>query len=278
MKRSERLVDMTHFLLENPFQLINLNQFAQRYQSSKSSISEDIEIIRQIFKQQNVGSLVTYTGVAGGATFIPDVSLEKSQAMATELKEQLESENRLLPGGYLYLSDILGNPRHLKQIGAILGHEFQTSQVDAVMTIATKGIPIAQATAENLSIPFVIARRDPKITEGATLSVNYMSGSSSKIESMVLSKRALSKGQRVLIVDDFMKGGGTINGMKSLVQEMDCRVAGVAVFIEGPYPGERPITDFKSILRVDKIDLMSKSIVTRLGSIYDENEKEMTIE
>lgn len=81
------------------------------------------------------------------------------------------------------------------------------------MTIATKGIPIAQAVSAILDVPFVIVRRDPKVTEGATLNVNYMSGSSSKVENMTLSKRSLAPGQRVLIVDDFMKGGGTLNGI-----------------------------------------------------------------
>ena len=66
----------------------------------------------------------------------------------------------------------------------------------------------------SLNVPFVIVRRDLKITEGSTVSVNYVSGSSGdRIEKMFLSKRSLKAGSRVLIVDDFLKGGGTVNGM-----------------------------------------------------------------
>jgi purine operon repressor len=269
MKRSERLVDLTDYLLGCPFQLLKLNQFTEKYLASKSTISEDLEIIREVFRMREIGELRTYTGTAGGVSFIPDISDEKSLRFALEIKELMTFNNRILPGGYLFLSDILGHPINLRKIGQILAHEFINSRVDAVMTIATKGIPIAQATAECLNVPFVVARRDPKVTEGATISVNYMSGSSAKVESMVLSKRALSPGQRVLIVDDFMKGGGTLNGMKSLVYEMDCRVAGVSVFIEGPFRGERPISDYKSILRVDNINLSDHTIETRLGNIFD---------
>ena len=86
-------------------------------------------------------------------------------------------------------------------------------KIDAVMTVATKGVPLANAVANVLNVPFVIVRRDLKITEGSTVSVNYVSGSSGdRIEKMFLSKRSLKAGSRVLIVDDFLKGGGTVNG------------------------------------------------------------------
>lgn len=108
------------------------------------------------------------------------------------------------------------------------------------------------------------------MTEGATLNVNYMSGSSSRVENMTLSKRSLSIGQNVLIVDDFMKGAGTINGMRSLVHEFDCLLAGVAVFLEGPFKGERLIDDYKSILKVDRIDIANRSIDVQLGNIFND--------
>ena len=50
------------------------------------------------------------------------------------------------------------------------------------MTVATKGVPLANAVANVLNVPFVIVRRDLKITEGSTVSVNYVSGSSDRIE------------------------------------------------------------------------------------------------
>ena len=54
----------------------------------------------------------------------------------------------------------------------------EIKKIDAVMTVATKGVPLANAVANVLNVPFVIVRRDLKITEGSTVSVNYVSGSS----------------------------------------------------------------------------------------------------
>ena len=42
------------------------------------------------------------------------------------------------------------------------------------MTVATKGVPLANAVADVLNIPFVIVRRDLKITEGSTVSVTTL--------------------------------------------------------------------------------------------------------
>ena len=79
-------------------------------------------------------------------------------------------------------------------------------KIDAVMTVATKGVPLANAVANVLNVPFVIVRRDLKITEGSTVSVNYVSGSSGdRIEKMFLSNVVLRSGSRVLIVERLLE-------------------------------------------------------------------------
>ena len=99
-----------------------------------------------------------------------------------DLWRRLSEQDRLLPGGYVYLSDLLGEPNLLRQVGRIIASKYLGKQIDAVMTVATKGVPIAQAVSYYLNVPFVIVRRDSKITEGSTVSVNYVSGSSERIE------------------------------------------------------------------------------------------------
>ena len=54
-KRSERLVDMTYYLLEHPHQLIPLTYFSELYQSAKSSISEDLTIVKETFEEKESG-------------------------------------------------------------------------------------------------------------------------------------------------------------------------------------------------------------------------------
>ncbi len=89
------------------------------------------------------------------------------------------------------------------------------------MTVATKGVPLANAVANVLNVPFVIVRRDLKITEGSTVSVNYVELKWDRIEKMFLSKRSLKSRKPGMIVDDFLKVAGTINRMVSLSAEFD---------------------------------------------------------
>lgn len=270
IRRSERLIDMTQYLLDHPHTLVSLTYFAAQYQSAKSSISEDLAIIKRTFRERGTGLLETIPGAAGGVRFIPEIPLEESKKIVLELCDRLSEQDRLLPGGYVYLSDLLGQPELLRPVGRIIASKYLNQEIDAVMTVATKGVPIAQAVSYYLNVPFVIVRRDSKITEGSTVSVNYVSGSSERIEKMELSKRSLKRGSRVLVVDDFMKGGGTVNGMKSLIEEFEAELVGITVFAESKFNGNRAIKDYTSLLYVKDVDTSTKTINVVPGNYFDE--------
>ncbi|MCK8616792.1 pur operon repressor [Fructobacillus sp. M158] len=249
-RRADRLVDMTHYLLEHPRTLVSLNFFAERYETAKSSISEDLAIVRRVFKNRGTGDLKTYPGAAGGVYYTPMMGRQEAEDFVGRICEAVSDEGRVLPGGYVYLSDLLGDSAILRQTGRLLTSEYAGQEIDAVMTAATKGIPLAQAVASELNVPFVIVRDDAKVTEGSMISVNYLTGSSKRVEKMALSKRSLRSGAKVLIVDDFMKAGGTIQGMQTLVREFGGTVVGTAVFAEGR-SNVRLIEDFTSLLHVE---------------------------
>lgn len=269
IKRSERLIDMTEYILNHPHTLTPLTYFVKKYASAKSSISEDLTILKKTFKDRGFGTLETVAGAAGGVIFTPRVPNDAAENMINDLCNRLSEQDRLLPGGYVYLSDLLGDPQLLKQVGQIIASQYADKKVDAIMTVATKGVPIAQAVAYYLNVPFVIVRRDSKITEGSTVSVNYVSGSSERIEKMELSKRSLKRGSRVLVVDDFMKGGGTVNGMKALIEEFESELVGITVFAESSFSGKRVIDDYTSLLCVKDVDTKTKTINVVPGTYFD---------
>lgn len=272
VRRSDRLIDMTRYLLERPHTLVPLTYFSKRYDSAKSSISEDLAIVRRVFANRQTGILETVPGAAGGVRFIPTIGETEAERFITEMAHRLSETDRLLPGGYVYLSDLLGTPDVLRQIGRLIATQYLDAKVDAVMTVATKGIPIAQSVSQYLDVPFVIVRRDSKITEGSTVSVNYVSASSARIEKMELSKRSLPAGSRVLIVDDFMKGGGTVNGMRSLIKEFDAELVGISVFAEGNFSGDRMVTDYTSLIRVDEVDTKANTLHAIAGNYLAQNQ------
>ncbi|MCM3006905.1 pur operon repressor [Priestia koreensis] len=265
-RRSGRLIDMTNYFIQNPQRLIPLTYFADKYQSAKSSISEDMGIIKQTFEQRGIGTLITLPGAAGGVKFIPKTSKEEATSFIAELGDIVQNPERLLPGGYLYLTDILGNPTLVNHIGRLFASVFADRDIDVVMTVATKGIPLAYAVAQYLNVPVVIVRRDSKVTEGSTVSINYVSGSSKRIQTMLLAKRSLAQGSKVLIIDDFMKAGGTVNGMISLLEEFDAKVAGIGVLLESEDTQERLVDEYVSLVKLTAVDVKEKHISVEAGN------------
>ncbi|WP_243292580.1 pur operon repressor [Bacillus sp. FJAT-47783] len=268
-RRSGRLVDMTYYLLNHPHALVPLTFFSERYESAKSSISEDLAIIKQTFEQQGIGTLLTIPGAAGGVKYIPEVHKDEAEETIQTLCKMMENPDRLLPGGYLYLTDILGNPDLMKRVGRLFASVYADRKIDVVMTVATKGIPIANAIAQYLHVPVVIVRRDNKVTEGSMVSINYVSGSSKRIQTMTLAKRSLAEGSEVLVVDDFMKAGGTINGMVSLLEEFQAKVAGIGVLVESAEVDERLVDEYISLVKLSDVDVKERIIDVQEGNYFD---------
>lgn len=272
LKRSARLVEMTQYLLERPHTLIPLTTFADRYQSAKSSISEDLAIIKEVFESEGVGELQTLAGAAGGVKYIPRKPKADSLAFIRELCKQLEQPERILPGEYLYMSDLLSYPSLTNEVGKLFASAFGGQDIDVVMTVETKGIPLAYATASYLNLPVVIVRRDNRVTEGSVVSINYVSGSSKRIQTMSLARRALKESSKVLIIDDFMRAGGTVKGMMDMLQEFKASVVGVGVLVESGEVEEHLIDDYVSLARLSGVDFKTRNLKVAPGNYFDEEE------
>ena len=223
---------MTQYLLTRPHTLISLTAFADRYQSAKSSISEDLAIIKEVFEEEGLGELNTLAGAAGGVKYTPKMG----RAEALKIYESyMPSTGAARKGSSwrLFVYD-----RYARAAGAVcrcgtnVCNCICSADIDVIMTVETKGIPLAYATASCMNLPVVIVRSDNKVTEGSAVSINYVSGSNKRIQTMSLARRALKEHSRVLIIDDFMKAGGTIQGMMDLLFEFNAKVAGVGVFVE----------------------------------------------
>jgi purine operon repressor len=77
---------------------------------------------------------------------------------------------------------------------------------------------------------------------------------------MSLPKRSIKEGTRALIVDDFMKGGGTARGMVQLLKEFNVEVAGIGVVIATKEPRNKMVTDYASLMILEEVDEEEKRI------------------
>jgi len=265
MRRSERIAIMTKILIQNPRMLFSLNYFAGLFDAAKSTISEDLSLIKNTFQTFNEGHILTLAGAAGGVKYIPFLTREKILEDLEELAHKLQEPDRVLPGGYLYMTDIIFNPIFANKIGEIFATVFSNLEPDYLVTIETKGIPLALATAKAFNVPLVIIRDNSKVTEGSSVSINYVSGSTRRIQTMALARRSLQPGAKVLLIDDFMKAGGTAQGMQALMAEFKAEVLGLGILVGTVAPQEKLVDNYLALLELEALDEKEKNILIRPG-------------
>ena len=121
-------------------------------------------------------------------------------------------------------------------------------------TVETKGIPLASMVAHQMNLPLVVIRREAKVSEGSTVSINYFSGSYDRVQKMSISKRAVKPGSKAIIIDDFMRGGGSTKGIAEILSEFDVTVVGAGIAIASLLPEKKRIEDYTPIVYLGTAD------------------------
>ena len=217
--RKTRLAVVAALLTGNPGRVYSLKVFCDMFGAAKSTMSEDISILRSIFRKYGRGDIEVALGAGGGVKYVPAPSSQQKEETLQEIADLLSDPSRILPGGYIYTVDVFSNPQYVTAMGDILASMFARANPDFVATVETKGIALGFSVARALGKPLVIARRDLKITEGSVVTINYLTGSSRRMVTMSMSKRAMSAGQKALLVDDFIAGGGTVHALCEMMKE-----------------------------------------------------------
>lgn len=253
-KRIERVVALTKLLADHPYRLFSFSYFCKKFEIAKSTLSEDVMAVKSGLELYGLGKVETMSGAAGGVRFIPCHLPEDDAAFLQDLAVKLAAPERILPGGMLYTTDLLCHPETVVRLGEIFMMRLAHLLPDCIMTVETSGIPLAMQVARAFNVPLVIARHTSDITEGSTVNINYVSGSTKSIQNMAMPKRALKAGSRVLIVDDVMKGGGTAKGMTALAQEVGAQVVGKAFLIATAEPERKLVDDYTAFFNLHAVD------------------------
>ena len=258
--RNQRVSAITKLLVENPNKIVNLNSFTELFNAAKSTVSEDIFIVRDTLNRLNMGRIETVPGAAGGVKYISGLAEDKAKEYARSLCDVLSDRSRVTPGDFLYLTDLICNPEIVHKAGLILASAFSDLKIDYVITVETKGIPLAYEVSKLLGVQLVIVRRENKITEGPSVSINYVSGSNRRIQNMSLSKKAMKKGSNCIFIDDFMKAGGTAFGITDLMKEFESTVLGIGILVDNVQTPKKKVNDYISI--VDLIEINEEGLAT----------------
>lgn len=109
-------------------------------------------------------------------------------------------------------------------------------ECDVILTAESKGIPLAYEMARQLGITYVVARKSVKLYMSDVISVDVKSITTTATQTLYLDgdKANMLKGKRVLIVDDVISTGESLNALTALLDECGVKPVGcAAVLAEG---------------------------------------------
>lgn len=266
--RNERIAIITKVLIENPNRIMSLNYFGEMFNAAKSTISEDILIVREIIDKMKEGKVETIAGASGGVKYVAGIRKDSSEEFQKELISHLSDRSRIVPGNFLYVTDLMQNPRIISKAGAILAQKFFDLKLDYIITVETKGIPLAYEVARYLGVQLIVVRRNSKITEGTSVSINYLTGTQGMLSVMSLSKRSIRPGSKLVFIDDFLRGGGTVKGIMDLLAEFDSSLIGVGVVVNSLEVNRKLDTDIINFADYYGIDENGNIKIEKSDSIF----------
>ena len=188
------------------------------------------------------------------------------------LEERILKDGIVNEGNVLKVDSFLNHQMDIELFGK-MGEEFKRrfagKEINKILTIEASGIGIACVVAQCFHAPVVFAKKSKSINIEGEMYVAEVESFTHKCKNQVIvSKKFLSKGDKVLIIDDFLANGCALQGLISIVQEAGASVEGIGIAIEkGFQVGGRMIRNLgfqlESLAIVDGMDEKTGSIEFR---------------
>jgi adenine phosphoribosyltransferase len=124
---------------------------------------------------------------------------------------------------------LLRDPRALALAVELMVNPYRGQRVDLVIGAESRGFIFGTAMAQALSAGFVPVRKPGKLPAASARMAYDLEYGSDHVE---IHLDAIAPGQRVLIVDDLLATGGTMEACAKLVQQLRGEIAGMTVLIE----------------------------------------------
>ena len=135
--------------------------------------------------------------------------------------------------------------RLIREIGKEFKRRFEGTRINKILTIEASGIGIACIVAEEFDVPVVFAKKtQTKNIAGEVYRSQVESYTHGRIYDIIVSKEFLGKGDKVLLIDDFLANGEAATGAIRLLRLAHATIAGLGVLVEKSFqPGREKLVD-----------------------------------
>ncbi len=143
---------------------------------------------------------------------------------------------QIKPGLRIAILNILGDNELVLACAKALAAKMSTLDYDIIVTAETKSIPLAFALSLETGTPYVILRKSYKPYMGDALQAETLSITTGQPQTLYLDEkdRELMREKKVVILDDVISTGSTLQGMRLLMQKAGAQVVSeAAIFTEG---------------------------------------------
>ncbi|MDP6801858.1 MAG: adenine phosphoribosyltransferase [Gemmatimonadota bacterium] len=151
-----------------------------------------------------------------------------------ESAERLRAAIREIPDfptpgiGFKDITTLLASPACFRESLDLLQERWTGEKLDAIAGIEARGFIFGAALADRMALPFIPLRKPGKLP-AETIAVSYELEYGK--DSLEMHADAVSKGGRILIVDDLLATGGTAAAAGRLIREAGGAVAGFAFLV-----------------------------------------------
>ncbi|MFR5266237.1 xanthine phosphoribosyltransferase [Clostridium sp.] len=182
------------------------------------------------------------------------------------LKEKIKNEGRITEDNILRVDGFLNHQmdvNFITEVGKEFKNKFENEKIDKILTIESTGIALGVTTSQQFgNLPLVFGKKVERVSrdkEENFYKSEVYSFTKQSIYNVIIDKRFIKKGERILILDDFLANACAIFGLIDIVKQAGAEVVGVGVVIEKAFQDGRKHLENKGVrvealARIEKIE------------------------
>ena len=152
------------------------------------------------------------------------------------VEERILKDGIVKEGNVLKVDSFLNHQMDIElfnEMGKEWKERFQDKEFTKILTIEASGIGIACVVAQYFGVPVVFAKKSKSINlEGEMYTAEVESFTHKNKNQIIVSKKFLNEGDRVLLIDDFLANGCALMGLIQIVQAAGATVEGIGIAVE----------------------------------------------
>ena len=159
-----------------------------------------------------------------------------------ELEDRIRRDGIVKAGNVLKVDAFLNHQCDVElfdHMGAEWARLFKDVEINKILTIEASGIGMACIAAQHFGgVPLVFAKKAQSINlDGEQYATTIYSFTKQKEYPVIVGKRFLSEGDKVLIIDDFLANGCALEGLIKICEAAGAEVSGIGIAVEKGFQG-----------------------------------------